>query len=49
MLWNRFKEVRPKEYEKIKREVERMGVTWKQALYDWDTRFKICMKVGYWY
>jgi len=47
--WDRFKEVRPKEYDKIKREVERMGLTWQQALDNWDIRFRICMKVGYWY
>ncbi len=47
--WNRFKEVRPIEYEKIKTEVERLEVTWTQAIDDWDIRYKICSKVGYWY
>jgi arylsulfatase A-like enzyme len=47
--WERFKEVRPKEYEKIKTEIERMGVTWEVALNDWEIRYEISMNTGYWY
>lgn len=47
--WNKFKEAWPDHYANIKAEVERLGVTWDQAIHDWDIRFKICMAVGYWY
>jgi arylsulfatase A-like enzyme len=47
--WDQFKKARPKEYAKIKAEVERLGVTWEQALNDWEVRFEICSKTGYWY
>jgi arylsulfatase A-like enzyme len=47
--WKRFAEVRPKEYAKIKAEVERLGVSWEQAMDDWAIRYEICSKAGYWY
>jgi arylsulfatase A-like enzyme len=47
--WDRFKKVRPKEYEKIKAQVERLGVTWEQAMNDWELRCEICSHAGYWY
>lgn len=49
MDWAKFKEFRPKQYAKIKAEVERMGVTWEEAVTDWKVRFKICKNAGYWY
>jgi arylsulfatase A-like enzyme len=47
--WEKFKEVRPKEYEKIKAAVDSMEVTWEQALDDWEIRSEICLKTKYWY
>ncbi len=47
--WEKFRQVRPKEYAKIKAEVERLGVTWEQAMNDWAIRYAICSKAGYWY
>ncbi|NQY31626.1 MAG: sulfatase-like hydrolase/transferase [Coraliomargarita sp.] len=45
--WERFKKVRPEEYAKIAKEVERLGVTWEQAMNDWDTRTAIWKAVDY--
>tara|TARA_B110000037_G_scaffold146098_1_gene165057 strand:+ start:166 stop:1731 length:1566 start_codon:yes stop_codon:yes gene_type:complete len=47
--WEKFKEVRPKEYEKIKAAFDSMEVTWEQALDDWEIRSEICLKTKYWY
>jgi arylsulfatase A-like enzyme len=47
--WEKFQKVRPKEFARIKREVERLGVTWDQAMNDWSVRYKICSEAGYWY
>lgn len=47
--WERFKSVRPKEYERISAEVERLGVTWEQAMKDKKIRTEISLKAGYWY
>jgi arylsulfatase A-like enzyme len=47
--WKRFAADRPEEYQRIKTQVERMDVTWEQAVHDYDIRFEICMKAGYWY
>jgi arylsulfatase A-like enzyme len=47
--WDRFRQVRPEEYTRIKAEVERLGVTWKQAVDDWEIRYEICVNAGYWY
>ena len=47
--WDRFKEARPEVYEKIRAEVERLNVTWVQAVYDWEIRQEICSNAGYWY
>lgn len=47
--WEKFAASRPEEYAKTKAQVERLGVTWKQAMDDWDVRFKICSQTGYWY
>ena len=49
MDWEKFKAFRPKQYAKIADEVERMGVTWEQAVNDWNIRFEICKNAGYWY
>jgi arylsulfatase A-like enzyme len=47
--WDKFRQVRPKEYQKIAAEVARLGVTWEQAMNDWKIRFEISSKAGYWY
>lgn len=47
--WERFKKIRPKEYEKIKAEIDRLSVSWEQAVNDWEIRYEICSKAGYWY
>ena len=49
MDWERFQKVRPKEYARIKEQVERLGVTWEQAMDDWEIRYEICSEAGYWY
>jgi len=47
--WKKFKQARPKEYDRIKTEIDKLGVTWEQAMDDWDIRYKICRKANYWY
>jgi len=47
--WEAFKKKRPKEYEKIARQIKKLGVTWEQAVNDWDTRVAIWKAVGYYY
>jgi len=47
--WDRFREAKPQEYEKISTEVRRLGVTWDQAVNDWEIRKEICSNAGYWY
>lgn len=47
--WDRFKKAYPAEHDKIAIEVERLGVTWDQALNDWDTRLTISKAAGYYY
>ncbi|MDG1301794.1 MAG: sulfatase-like hydrolase/transferase [Opitutae bacterium] len=47
--WALFEKKHPKEYEKIAKQVKRLGVTWEQALDDWDLRMKISKAVGYYY
>lgn len=47
--WEKFREAKPEVYEKIKTEVERLDVTWMQAVKDWEIRKEICQNVGYWY
>jgi len=49
MDWEKFKAFRPKQYEKIKLEVQKLDVTWEQAVTDWDVRFKTSRNSGYWY
>ncbi len=49
MDWDKFKEARPDYYAKIQAEVERLGVTWDQAIHDWNIRYEICLTVDYWY
>jgi len=49
MDWEKFKAFRPKQYARIEAEIKRMGVTWEQAINDWDVRFEICKNAGYWY
>jgi arylsulfatase A-like enzyme len=47
--WETFAVSRPEAYAKIKAQVERFGVTWEQAVNDWEIRYKICSHAGYWY
>ena len=47
--WEHFKVCRPDKYAKIKAEVDSLGVTWQQAEQDWNIRYQICEKAGYWY
>ena len=47
--WKKFKKAKPEEYAKIAREVKRLGVTWEQAMNDWETRTKIWKATGYHY
>jgi len=47
--WAKFKKAKPQEYEKIANEVKRLGVTWEQAMGDWDTRAAIWKATGYCY
>ena len=47
--WALFEKKHPKEYEKIAKQVKRLGVTWEQALDDWDVRRAISKAVGYYY
>lgn len=47
--WEKFAVSRPEEYAKIKAQVDRLGVTWEQAMNDWDIRYEICSHTGYWY
>ena len=47
--WKKFKKAKPEEYRKIEKEVKRLGVTWEQAMNDWETRTKIWKAIGYYY
>ncbi len=47
--WDRFKRTHPEEYAKIEKQVKRLGVTWEQAINDWDIRTVIWKAVGYYY
>ena len=47
--WDAFKKVRPKEYAKIAAQIARLGVSWEQAMNDWEIRYEICSRAGYWY
>ncbi len=47
--WERFHKAKPEQYEKIAAEVARLGVTWDQALNDWDTRTAIWNATRYYY
>lgn len=47
--WDHFQKIRPEEYGRINAEVERLGVTWEQAVDDWEIRYEICVNAGYWY
>lgn len=47
--WDEFAKAHPEEYAKIKAQIERFGVTWEQAMDDWEIRYKVCSHAGYWY
>jgi len=47
--WKKFKKAKPGEYAKIAKEVKRLGVSWEQAMDDWETRTKIWKATGYYY
>ena len=47
--WARFETEKPKEFARIKAQVERLGVTWQQAVEDWEIRYTIGKNARYWY
>ena len=47
--WERFKVEKPADYERIKLEIERLGVSWEEAIYDWEIRREISANASYWY
>jgi len=47
--WVEFKEAKPAEYKRIQAEVERLGVSWEDAVKDWEVRLEICTNAVYWY
>ena len=47
--WVKFKKAKPAEYKKIAKEVKSLGVTWEQAINDWETRKKIWKAINYYY
>lgn len=47
--WEKFKQAKPKEYNRIASAVEKLGVTWEQAMSDDDIREKVSSAAGYWY
>jgi arylsulfatase A-like enzyme len=47
--WEKFKSVRPEEYARIAAEIEKLGVTWDQAVKDKIVRAKISAAARYWY
>ena len=49
MDWKQFQIEKPEEYARLKAEVDRLDVTWEQALSDWDIRLEICTNAVYWY
>ncbi len=49
MDWEQFKVKKPEEYARIKHEVDRLGVSWEEAISDWETRLEICTNAVYWY
>jgi arylsulfatase A-like enzyme len=47
--WEKFKEVSPEEYARVEAEVKRLGITWDQAINDWELRYEICTNARHWY
>ncbi len=47
--WEKFKQARPKEYERIASIIKKLGVTWEQALADEEIRRKVSAEASYWY
>jgi arylsulfatase A-like enzyme len=47
--WEKFEDVAPQHYGRIKDAVEELGVTWEQAENDWDIRYQVCKKAKFWY
>ncbi len=47
--WTKFKKAHPDVYANIAREVERLGVTWGQAVNDWTVRTQIWKTTRYYY
>jgi len=47
--WEKFKQARPKEYNRIAAAIEKLGVTWEEALSDEAIRAKVSTEAGYWY
>lgn len=47
--WEKFKELAPQHFGRIKAAVEELDVTWEQAEKDWEIRYQVCKKARYWY
>ena len=47
--WKKFKKAKPEQYRKIEEVVKQLGVTWEQAMNDWETRTAIWQATGYYY
>jgi arylsulfatase A-like enzyme len=47
--WEKFKEVSPEEYARVEAEVKRLGISWDQAVNDWELRYEICTNARHWY
>ena len=47
--WELFADKWPEEFARIKAEVDRLGVSWKQAENDWEIRYEISNSARYWY
>ena len=47
--WDSIKVIRPEKYEKVKAEIERLGIDWETAMTDWRYRHEISKNTQYWY
>ena len=47
--WDSIKVIRPDRYEKVKAEIERLGIDWETAMTDWKYRYEISKNTQYWY
>lgn len=47
--WERFKIEKPEAYKKIEKEIQRLGIDWDTAVYNWKYRYEISKSIPYWY